>query len=213
MNESFLKQNAGTISDTLIVTFASYNKTFGLLPRFEFANFLENHFSNVDRHFYVDHILDLYHKGIRGISANIDETVVYLKGEIAKYKNVIFVGVSAGGYAAILFGSLLNIQSVLAFIPQTLRLKPHIDERYRDISPYINGHTQYYLYGDMSIINETDCHHISHCERISHHPNVFLVKKNRFNAKQMRDNGELLEIFTKLINEKIMNLNENLILT
>jgi hypothetical protein len=124
--------------------------------------------------------------------------VEYLRGEIANYKNVIFAGVSAGGYASILFGSLLNIKYVLAFIPQTLRVKPYIDEKYRDISPYINDVTQYYLYGDASITNVKDCHHISQCERISHHANVVLIEQ-KINMKKIRDSGELLNIFTKLI--------------
>ena len=60
-----------------------------------------------------------YHNGIVGISNNIDETLPHLQAQIAPYSNVIFLGVSSGGYAAILFGSLLNVKSVLAFIPQT----------------------------------------------------------------------------------------------
>ena len=45
-----------------------------------------------------------------------------------------------------------------------------------------------------------DCHHISHCERISHHSNVILVKKKHINLKEMRDNGELYAILNSLVN-------------
>uniref|UniRef100_A0A6C0HYD5 Alpha/beta hydrolase n=1 Tax=viral metagenome TaxID=1070528 RepID=A0A6C0HYD5_9ZZZZ len=200
MNRSCLRNLSNREqTKTLIVTFGSHNKKFGLLPRFEFVRFLEEHFPDTDRHFYIDDKMDLYHKGIQGISTNIDETVEYLKNEIANYENVIFMGISSGGYAAILLGSLLNINYVLAFIPQTLRMKSNIDEKYRDISPYINETTQYYIYGDASILNSNDFHHISHCERIvENHPNVFLTKKNPFDIKKMRDDGELYSILSNI---------------
>jgi hypothetical protein len=193
-------------SDTLIVSFAGNAKLFGGIQTFEFANFLNKHFENISKHFYIDKYINSYHQGIHEISSNIDETVNYFKNEIKNYKNVIFLGNSAGGYASILFGSLLNINYVLAFIPQTIRYNNNIDEKYRDISIFINNTTKYYIYGDKSISNINDCHHISHCERISHHPNVYLIKKEEVNLKKMRDNGELFDILDKLVN-KIENNN------
>ena len=199
MNNSYYKVN-GINNDTLIVSFAGNDTLINGIKRFEFLNFLEKNFNNIDKHFYIDHHFDSYHKGISGISNNIDQTIIYLKNEIKKYKNVIFLGASSGGYASILFGSLLNINHVIAFIPQTIRLKQNIDEKYRDISGYINNTTQYYIYGDTSISNINDVHHISHCERIAHHPNVFLTKKNIFKLKIMRDNGELYNLIYKVGN-------------
>ena len=111
---------------------------------------------------------------------------------------------SSGGYAAILFGSLLKVKSVLAFIPQTIRRNQNIDEKYRDISSYINNTTNYFLYGDKSIVNINDAHHIYHCERIAHHSNVYLTKKEKLNLKKMRDNGELYDIVSKIVNSEIM---------
>ena len=188
-------------SDTLIVSFAGNAQLFGGIKSFEFVNFLNKHFQNAYKNFYIDEHSDLYHKGIGGLTNNIDETVNYLKNEIKNYKNVIFLGNSAGGYASILFGSLLNINYVLAFIPQTIRYNNNIDEKYRDISIFINNTTKYYIYGDKSISNIKDCHHIHHCERISHHPNVYLIKKEEVNLKKMRDNGELFDILDKLVNK------------
>jgi hypothetical protein len=72
----------------------------------------------------------------------------------------------------------LNVNHVLAFIPQTLRRNKNIDEKYRDISKFINETTKYYLYGDLSVSDAMDCHHISHCERISHHSNVTRINKD-----------------------------------
>lgn len=186
-------------SDTLIISFAGRDRIFGGIKTFEFVNFLENKFNTINRHFYIDTHLNSYHNGIRGITKNIDETVEYLKDIVINYKNVIFLGTSSGGYAAILFGSLLNINSVVAFIPQTFRTSKKVDEKYRDISQYINDTTKYCIYGDPSISDINHFHHISHCERISHHSNVFLTKKENFNLKQMRDSGELYDILIKLI--------------
>ena len=184
-------------SETLIVSFAGNAKLFGGIPRFEFVQFLKQF--EVSKHFYLDEHSDLYHKGLC-VTSSIDETVTYLKNEIKHYKRVLFLGNSGGGYAAILFGSLLNITSVIAFIPQTIRRNPtNIDEKYRDISKYINDSTKYYLYGDLSVSNINDPHHISHCERISHFPNVIITKKKYVNVKEMRNTGELYQILHNII--------------
>ena len=198
ISKSFYKINDNK-SDTLVVSFTGNDLMFGVIPKFEFVNFFNKNFKDINRHFYVDTNLSCYHKGIPEISNNINETAEYLKEEIKSYKNTIFLGASSGGYAAILFGSLLNVTSVLAFIPQTIIYSKDRDEKYKDLSKYINNSTKYYLYGDLSISNINDCHHISHCERISHNKNVFIIKKMNFNLKNMRSNGELYEILHKLI--------------
>ena len=187
------------ITQTLFVSFAGHDKMFGQIQRFEFVNFFNKFFNNIDRHFYIDVHTNSYHSGIEGISRNIDETLEYLRKEIKDYKKVVFLGVSSGGYAAILFGSLLNIQSVVAFIPQTVRRNKIVDEKYRDISLYINNTTRYFLYGDTSINDPEHAHHISHCERIADHSNVHLTKKRNFNLKDMRDNGELYRIICGIL--------------
>jgi hypothetical protein len=186
-------------SDTLIVSFSGNALMYGGIPKFEFVHFFEKNFNDVNRHFYVDTNLSSYHKGIPEISNNIDETKEYLQKEIEKYKRVIFIGASSGGYAAILFGSLLNVTYVLAFIPQTILHSQDRDEKYRDISRYINNKTKYYLCGDLSVENPSDCHHISHCERISCHKNVFIKKCQSVNVKEMRDSGELYTILKILV--------------
>jgi hypothetical protein len=193
-------------SETLIVSFAGSAKQFGGIIMFEFSNFIKQNFNNVSSHYYKDMYTKSYHKGIQGVTNNIDETVAYLKNEIKNYKNVIFIGVSSGGYAAILFGSLLNVTSVLAFIPQTILRLEVINEKYRDISTFINATTKYYICGDLSIKNVNDCHHISHCERIAHNENVFLIKKEYVNVKEMRNNGELYSILNKLVTQDTSNI-------
>lgn len=186
--------------DTLIVSFAGHDHMFGQIPRFIFVNFFEKHFPTIDRHFYIDTHTCSYHKGIPGISNTIDETATYLKEKIKPYKQVIFLGISSGGYAAILFGSLLGVSKVLAFIPQTIRyVNRNVDEKYRDILPYFNHSTQYHLYADIGIKKEGDMHHASHCERFAIADNVKVIKKQKVDVRTMRDSGELYEILSQLI--------------
>ena len=194
-------------SDTIIISFAGRLDPKTGEIRFDFISFLEKYFKRITRHFYIDTYRNSYHNGIDGISTSIDETVEYLKGEIAGYKKVILMGISQGGYAAILFGSLLRVTSVIAFIPQTIRIqRNNIDEKYRDLKPIINLTTAYYLYGDISITNPHSFHHISHCERILDSSNenrhINIIKKNPLDLIKIvwidRELSDLLENIIEL---------------
>jgi len=180
----------------IIISFSGRGSGMGTLPQFEFVNFLEKHFSNYERHFYLDKQLKWYHEGIDGISKSIDETARYLQKIISKFEEVIFIGSSAGGYAAILFGSLLKVNKIIAFKPQTI-IKPEcdIDNKYMNLKLYINTTTKYFIYGDLTVDEAKDpLHHVSHCKNISIRPNVFLITKYVVNLKKLRDDGILLKI-------------------
>lgn len=60
-----------------------------------------------------------YLGGIRGVGKNVNNTISFLKSEFSKYEKVICIGISAGGYASILYGSLLKAHYVIATRPQT----------------------------------------------------------------------------------------------
>jgi hypothetical protein len=206
-------------SDTLIVSFAGHDKMFYGIPRFEFVKILEKHFPHISRYFYVDTNLKCYLQGIPGITETVEETVEYLKQVIAPYKHVVFLGTSSGGYAATLFGSLLQVHCIVAFTPVTIlkKVSRPENEKWRDIDPYINNTTIYYIFGDESIKDPEHYHHISQCERITKRPiklldttlepenkaekirekereNVKLVRMNVVDLKQMRDKGMLYRI-------------------
>ena len=69
------------------------------------------------------------------------------------------MGVSAGGYASILFGSLCeNITHVISFIPKVVLNTPY-DKKYANLKTVINTKTRYILVGDESIKNKNDNHH------------------------------------------------------
>jgi hypothetical protein len=158
----------------LIVCFGGMALQFGGIIPFEFLNYLSSIFlDRCDLYFFVDKNQCWYHKGIKDITNNIDETVLYINDIIKKgnYEKVIFMGVSAGGYGTILFGSLCNnINNIISFIPQTILKKP-IDSNYLNLK-----NTSYLLYGDKSIQDNNNNHHISQCENLEHFLNVKIIK-------------------------------------
>ena len=185
----------------LIVCFGGMALKMGGIPPFEFLNYLRNVYGNdCDLIFYVDKHQCCYHKGIQDISNNIDETVIYLNCKISQnnYDKVVFMGTSAGGYAAILFGSLCNVNSVISFIPKTILNSP-IDKKYSNLYNFINSNTNYILFGDVSIRNVNDSHHISQCENLKDFPNVKIIKINGVDLKKLRDNGDIKNTIDNII--------------
>jgi hypothetical protein len=177
---------------------------FGGMPmcgnvKFEFLNYLGPLYKETcDLIFYVDQNMCCYHLGIEGITTNIDETVEYLNEKIKNYQKVIFMGISAGGYASILFGSLCNnVTDVVSFIPPTM-LKHEKYKVYRNLKGVINNSTRYYLYADLNVKEPYNCHHVSHCENIEG-SNVKIIRKDVLDIKHMRDSGELKQIIDKLL--------------
>jgi hypothetical protein len=181
-------------SKRLFVSFGGYALKMGNITQFEFLNFLQTHFDDSSAIFYIDKNRCCYHKGICGISTTIEETKEYLQNKIKKYTQVIFLGVSSGAYAAILFGSLLNVTTVIAFIPPTKLHGIDKNQKYCCLTPFINKSTHYFLYGDTSVKDSSDPHHISHCERIDIYPNVHIFKKEKVVLPEMKRSGELLKI-------------------
>lgn len=206
---SFIRDNN---SDVLIVSFGGmgrpaagpdvnmFNNTN--TGYYDFHNFLPNNFSNVDIHFYADFDQYCYHKGIRGISTNIDTTTKYLKEVIRKYKKVIFIGLSGGGYSAILFGSLLSVDHIVTFYPTTrlIKLRPEYDRKYKDLIPYINKTTKYHLFGVSKPCCK--CHEKKQCERICKSNNVTLkVYEMKDNIKELMRECKAYECLKNLIDE------------
>ena len=60
-----------------------------------------------------------YLGGLNGIGKNINCTIAFLKKEFSKYDKVVCTGSSAGGYASLLFGSLLKVNKVITVNAQT----------------------------------------------------------------------------------------------
>lgn len=60
-----------------------------------------------------------YQRGVRGVGTSVDEVVDGLGDLLAGSGRVVFVGQSAGGSAALLYGMLLNVDRIVAFSPLT----------------------------------------------------------------------------------------------
>jgi hypothetical protein len=60
-----------------------------------------------------------YLGGLKGIGKNINCTIAFLRRHFAKYDKVVCTGGSAGGYASLLFGSLLKVNKVITIDAQT----------------------------------------------------------------------------------------------
>lgn len=105
-------------SENLLVTFGGVQQGIGI-PVFEFFNSVKD--LNCDKIFIRDFSQTWYQKGIDDETNHIDLLEKKLKDIIEEnnFKKICFIGNSMGGYAAILLGSLLKINSVLSFAPQT----------------------------------------------------------------------------------------------
>lgn len=105
-------------SNHLLISFGGIANRLPI-PVFEFMRSLERF--EVNRIFIRDFNQCWYTNGIKGITKTPLETIQYLKGLIEKYgkDRCVFIGNSAGGYAALLYGQVLGVSEVHAFSPQT----------------------------------------------------------------------------------------------
>lgn len=193
---------------TLIISFSGLGGAYQNPPTFEFSSYLSKIAFDLDRKFYVDPTKSWYQYGVPGISSNIEEFVEYLKKVISPYEKTIFMGASAGGYASILFGSLLEVTTVIAFVPQTLLIDEvcmgcydsqyNEHHRYKDLKNIINEKTNYVLICAENIKEITHIHGNEHCTRLNGYPNVNIQEiywKDGILSKY-RDDGLLRKIIT-----------------
>jgi len=190
----------------LIISFAGQGNGIGTLPRYEFVNFLNKHYSkNFDFKFYLDKTNKWYHSGITEETNDIPTSIKLLEKIVEPYTHVYFIGSSAGGYASILFASLLHkkidqIFTVIAFKPQTF-----ISEKYEfnNLKNIIKDDIKYYLFGDSKIEYNIDpLHHISHITNLNlNNINIKIEIKiiENLDLQKMKKAGYLLEIFNNIL--------------
>jgi hypothetical protein len=102
----------------LYLTFGGMKGALGI-PPFEF--YKSSRILNESRVFFRDLSQTWYHAGLPGISSNIPGTVRYIERIIDKSsaEEIVFIGNSMGGYAAILFSTLIGRGRAISFSPQT----------------------------------------------------------------------------------------------
>ena len=200
MDKPFLfKKGDNNNFNRIIVSFGGQGLRLGLIPPFEFMNFLSSTFKGCDKLFFIDKHQCWYQKGLKDLTSDIKTTVEFIKNKIQRYKEVIFIGASSGGYASILFGSLLNIQKVIVFFPQTYINLNNFNNKYFNLKKFINNTTQYYVFCDLS---RKDIHHPDQCYNIKEFKNVNILKHQKINLKIWRDNGILKRKMRSIILKK-----------
>lgn len=109
----------GSDSRTLLVAFGGMHREMGI-PPFEF--FAATGQIPTKRLFVRDLKRSWYHRGIDGYGSSLTESAESLRELIGGYEvdRLVVVGSSAGGYAALAFGTLLEAHKVLSFGPQTV---------------------------------------------------------------------------------------------
>lgn len=125
-------------------------------------------------------------------SESVDEICFDLSKLVSRYDQILFTGISAGGFASILFGSLCFVDVVVAINPQTTlynfetgdlmtigKKTPLCDNsNFYDLKPHMNHKTKYYIssraitkdYHDCSLIQKL--HHVKMHDHIREFQNV-----------------------------------------
>ena len=199
-----------TNSETLIVSFASLNPTHtGFERKSSLLDFSQECPIDI---LYLRDQKNWYIGSLKGIGETIEDTTEFLETECKKYKKVVMVGGSQGGYASILFSSILKTFACIAIIPLTnLHIcyeyrpkgrnwkklsKLESWKKYADLKPHINNETKYYaLPGThrlnsrmrgMKLLNTVE-HGIHQFDNISMFSNVNSIE----NKNELR-HGELV---------------------
>lgn len=105
--------------EPLFMAFGGIAGRMATIPPFEFFK-LTRHL-RVNKAYLRDLDQRWYHGGLRGVTGSIGETADYLgclRSACRARRTVVF-GSSMGGYAALLFGSLIGVDAVHAFSPHT----------------------------------------------------------------------------------------------
>lgn len=130
INKLSIHEELDSTHDTLLLVFASRNEDYTNI-KFQFKPQLSSY--SVKKIFLRDVQDSWYSKGFPFLTDSIDATAEHLRGILSKiqYSKLICMGSSSGGYAALLFGYLLQANLVYAFSPQTLipRPSPFPDEK------------------------------------------------------------------------------------
>jgi len=197
-SELFLPSNIE--SDKLVVSFGGIFQGMSGIPPFEFQNIINSNFNYLNSLFYIDKKQSYYQEGVGEISNDIESFITYLKNKIQPYKHVTFIGVSSGGYAASLFGSILEVNQVITFVQQsiidTTISEKYIDKKYNDVLPFLNDKTQYHLYRDPM---GHGSHAPSHVDRLNvkDKGNIHVFNMNGW-IKDYHKRGELVPLLAEL---------------
>lgn len=208
-------------SRTLLLAFGGMVGKIGI-PPFEFFSLTGG--IPVKRLFVRDLRQAWYHRGIPDHGATLAEVADSLRRLLARHEvdRLVVAGTSAGGYAALVFGTLLGADSVLCFAPQTVldldilaamddhrwdhRLGPHVaasvvDDRFTDLRRVLpdarRADTSYRIYFDDSLRGDR-----LHAERLAGLAGVRLYRFGHGShniARSLRANGALERVLRRAL--------------
>lgn len=197
-------------SPHLLISLGGYFGGFG--TTFEFSNVADA--ADVKKIFIRDIRRAVYHAGLPGLSSDVPSTAEVLRGLIAESgaKRVTMIGNSQGGFAAIMFGALLNIDYVHALSAQTLvgplnRWKhrdyrwPHVaaqlyykslfKKKYWDLKKLLQsttGKTKFNLhYGQKDPLDSVNAEYLRGCRGVTLHS--YPLSKRQL-LKHIMDSGQ-----------------------
>jgi len=200
-------------SKKLYIIFGGVAAGIGM-PPFEFAK--ASNILSETRVFVRDLRQSWYQCGLTGISRNVTETKEYLEGLIEENtpEEVIMIGNSMGGFAAIMFSALIGNSRAVAFAPQTF-ICPFKKFSYRDprwiskmFKTYLKTWSKGKIWDLRNLIPEENWRadiYVSRADRLDHlHANHLTNLENvtiheydtggHALVKELRDKGELVKI-------------------
>jgi hypothetical protein len=206
-------------SSTMVVAFAGLKGFLGGFPAFEFRKILSS--VNVKSAYLRDHYAAWYHRGVVDVGPDIDAVAETLRELSADVERVVMIGNSAGGYAALLFGALLDCETY-AFSPQTfidpellrdagdarwdeelgaLLASGRYDRRYGDLAPVLGSSKgSFNIY--YGALDEVDW---KHADRIAGLGQVTVNRIEGCNhrvVRHLRDSGWLLSFLLGMAEQK-----------
>lgn len=131
------------------------------------------------------------------------------------YSRVTHIGLSMGGYAGILYGSILKVDKVIAYAPQTdlsfaisdrdfYKQNPYLMKKYGNLRNFINDSTQYYIW---TLWNHSRSHGLYHFNHIKDFKNANSFKlptrlpKELLDGKNLDSYPEHINIIKQLLNK------------
>lgn len=205
-------------SEVLLIIFSGLKQNPAAIPGFSFINVTAG--LPAKKLFLRDLDKAWFLRGFRRETTNVEQSVEFLRGEAerAGARRVVLLGYSLGGFAALLYGALLNADAVQAFSPQTfisfwkrLRFRDHRWRRYvwklhfgdtrsfHDLRPILSraGRTQFHIhYAQNSRLDAVHAAHVREAPGVTHH--AYAEGSHRL-VTELRDIGELRAIMERAV--------------
>ena len=121
-------------------------------------------------------------------SWDVETTTTWLASQKAWYPGVYLIGSSAGGFMAMLCGSLAGVSGVLTYDAQTHRshLPTNLDPRFVDVAAYVVASTPITL---VSNLQGTEEHALEQAQRVSYLPGVRVIAVKGLDFGNRLDSG------------------------